>query len=262
MRRPAPRLSRRFVRVWQRDLTVYRKIWKISLLPPLLEPLLYLAAFGVGLSGLVGAMPYRGTTVPYLQFIAPGLLAINIMQNAFFENTYGSFVRMVYQKTFSAILSTPLSAEDVIAGEIAWGATKSVIATAIMMAVILPFGFVSYPEGLLILPLALLGGLAFGAVAMTFTATIPSIDVFNLPTFLFVTPMFFFSGTFFSTERLPHWAQLVALALPLTHVAEAARALALGRLEGRVLWNVAYLVAFVGIFFPLSLRLMRRRLIE
>ena len=97
---------------------------------------------------------------------------------------------------------------------------------------------------------------------MTFTAIIPSIDVFNLPTFLFVTPMFFFSGTFFSTERLPPWAQVVAQCLPLTHVAEAARAMALGRLEARVLWNLAYLTVFVGIFFPLSLRLMRRRLVD
>ncbi len=256
------RLTWRFVRVWQRDLTVYRKIWKISLLPPLLEPLLYLAAFGVGLSGLVGAMPHRGTLVPYLEFIAPGLLAINIMQNAFFETTYGSFVRMVYQKTFGAILATPLSVEEVIAGEIAWAATKSVIATAIMMAVITPFGLIQYPEGLLILPLALLGGLAFGAVGMVFTATLPSIEVFNLPTFLFVTPMFLFGGTFFSTERLPPWAQVVAQGLPLTHLAEAARGLALGRLEVALWWNLAYLTVFLGVVFPVALVLMRRRLIE
>ncbi len=256
------RLTWRFVRVWQRDLTVYRKIWKISLLPPLLEPLLYLAAFGVGLSGLVGAMPHRGTLVPYLEFIAPGLLAINIMQNAFFETTYGSFVRMVYQKTFGAILATPLSVEEVIAGEIAWAATKSVIATAIMMAVITPFGLIQYPEGLLILPLALLGGLAFGAVGMVFTATLPSIEVFNLPTFLFVTPMFLFGGTFFSTERLPPWAQVVAQGLPLTHLAEAARGVALGRLEVALWWNLAYLAVFLGVVFPVALVLMRRRLIE
>lgn len=222
---------------------------------------MYLTAFGVGLSGLIGDMPYRGTSVPYLPFIAPGLLAINIMQNAFFEATYGSFVRMVYQKTFSAILATPLSAEDVIAGEIAWAATKSVIATAIMMAVITPFGFIQYPEGWLLLPLALLGGMAFGAVGMLFTATLPSIEVFNLPVFLFVTPMFLFGGTFFSTERLPPWAQVVAQGLPLTHVAEAARAMTLGRLDAGVLWNLAYLGAFVGVAFPLSLRLMRRRLV-
>lgn len=255
-------LSWRFVRVWQRDLTVYRKIWKISLLPPLLEPLLYLLAFGVGLSGLVGAMPYRGTAVPYLSFIAPGLLAINIMQNAFFENTYGSFVRMVYQKTFSAILATPLSPEDVIAGEIAWGATKSVIATTIMMAVIAPFGFLTFPSALAIVPLAFVGGLAFGSVAMLFTATLPSIEVFNVPTFLFVTPMFFFSGTFFSTERLPVWAQNAALCLPLTHLAEATRALALGRATVLTLANVGYLAAFTAVFFPLALRLMRKRLVQ
>ncbi|HBH87532.1 MAG TPA: ABC transporter permease, partial [Syntrophaceae bacterium] len=142
-------ISIRFLRVWQRNFTVYRKTWKINFLPPLLEPLFYLLAFGVGLSVLVGTIAYGGSEISYATFIAPALLAINMMNNAFYENMYGSFVRMYYQKTFDAMMATPLSLAEIITGEIVWGATKSVMATTIMLGVISAFGFIQYPEGLL-----------------------------------------------------------------------------------------------------------------
>jgi lipooligosaccharide transport system permease protein len=255
-------VGRRFFKVWHRNWIVYQKTWKIGFLPPLLEPLFYLAAFGLGLSALVGEVRYRGTPVSYVSFIAPGLLAINAMNNAFFENTYASFVRMYYQKTFQAILSTPLSLEEIIVGEIAWGATKAVIGTAIMMTVLSAFGLIQYPEGLLLLPLALLGGVAFGGVGMFFTGIVPTIEVFNLPMFLFITPMFLFSGTFFPLENLPGWAQGVALFLPLTHLVELARAVSFGLLEPRLLLSVAYLVLLCVFFLPLSVARMHRRLIQ
>ncbi|MDA8124600.1 MAG: ABC transporter permease, partial [Deltaproteobacteria bacterium] len=174
-----PPLSRRFIRVWQRNLTVYRQSWQISFIPPLLEPLFYLLAFGLGLSGLVGDIGYRGEEISYVRFIAPALVAITVMNSSFFENTYGSFVRMYYQKTFDAMMATPLTAEEIILGEIIWGATKAVIATAIMMAVISGFGLIRYPAGLLLLPLAFLGGLGFGAAGMICTSLVSSIDLFN-----------------------------------------------------------------------------------
>ena len=135
-------MSTGILRVWQRNLDVYRQNWKISFMPPLLEPLLYLAAFGIGLSGLIGEVAYGDGKISYLAFIAPALLAINIMNNAFFENTYSSFVRMYYQKTFDAMMATPLSVEEIITGEIVWGATKSVIATAIMMVILTFFDLI------------------------------------------------------------------------------------------------------------------------
>jgi lipooligosaccharide transport system permease protein len=256
------RVSRRFLRVWQRNWIVYQKTWKIGFLPPLLEPLFYLLAFGVGLTALVGEVRYRGASVSYLDFIAPGLLAVNIMNNAFFENTYASFVRMYYQKTFDAMMATPLSIEEVIVGEIVWGATKAVMAGAVMLGVLSGFGLVRYPHGLLILPLAFLGGLAFGSVGMYFTGMVPNIEVFNLPVFLFVTPMFLFSGTFFPLETLPVWAQKIALVLPLTHLVELTRAASFGRGEASLLASLAYLLATTVIVFPLAVRRMRRRLIR
>jgi len=257
-----PAITRRFFRVWQRNLLVYRRTWKINFLPPLLEPLFYLLAFGVGLAVLVGSVSYQGGKVSYVAFIAPALIAVNIMNSAFFENTYASFVRMYYQKTFDAMLATPLSLPEIISGEILWGATKSVIGTAIMMVVISLFGLLHFPHALLLLPASLLGGLAFGAAGMLFTAIVPNIETFNLPVFLFVTPMFLFSGTFFPLGNLPGWAQTLAGLLPLTHLVNLTRALSFGNLNGEAAWAVVYLFCFSAVFLPLALRLMQRRLIK
>ncbi|MFB3926585.1 MAG: ABC transporter permease [Syntrophales bacterium] len=256
------RISTRFFRVWERNFLAYRKNWKITFLPPLLEPLFYLIAFGVGLSMLIGKVTYRGESISYAEFIAPSLLAVNIMYNAFFETTYSSFVRMFYQKTFDAMMATPLSLEEVITGEIAWGATKSFIATILMMIVISAFGFIRYPEGLLIIPLSLAGGFAFGSIGMYFTSIIRTIDVFNLPIFLFITPMFLFSGTFFPLDTLPSWAQRLALIFPLTSLVDAARAFSMGVLDVSLIWQLAYLLAFGAVLFPLTIAVMRRRLIK
>ncbi|MDQ5985609.1 MAG: ABC transporter permease [Syntrophus sp. SKADARSKE-3] len=250
------------LRVWQRNLVVYRQNWKISFIPPIMEPLLYLTAFGIGIGALVGKISYDGHEVTYAAFIAPALIAFNIMNNAFFENTYGSFVRMYYQKTFDAMMATPVSVHEIITGEIVWGATKSAMATAIMMGVISTFGLISYPEGLLIIPLAFLGGLAFGSIGMYFTSVIRHIDLFNLPFFLFITPMFLFSGTFFSMDNMPSWAQTLALLLPLTHLVRLTRDLCYGYFEGDMIWAILYLIVFAIVFFNLALFKMSRRLIK
>ncbi|MGB4599752.1 MAG: ABC transporter permease [Trichlorobacter sp.] len=255
-------LSRRLMRVWQRNLLVYRKTWKISFVPPLTEPLLYLTAFGVGLGGMVGTLAYDGAAVEYTAFIAPGVIAITIMQGAFFENTYSSFVRMYYQKTFDAMLATPLTLDEVITGEILWGATKAVIGTMLMMLVITLFGLLHYPHALLLIPAAFLGGLAFACAGMVCTAIVPTIETFNLPIFLFITPMFLFSGTFFPVANLPVWAQLLAQVLPLTHLVELCRSLALGQITVAALVAVLYLLVWCVVLFPLAVLGMRRRLIR
>jgi lipooligosaccharide transport system permease protein len=184
------------------------------------------------------------------------------MWNAFFETTYASFVRMYYQKTFDGMLATPLSLEEIIVAEIVWSATKSMAAATIMMAVLGILGFIQFPHGLLLIPLAVLGGLAFGAVGMFFTGITPTIDMFNLPIFLFVTPMFLFSGTFFPVSNLPMWAKPLALAFPLYHLVELTRFSCLGRHETVPLLSVLYLVVFAVLFSALALLFMRRRLIK
>lgn len=256
-----PNLSWRFLRVWRRNLIVYRRIWKVNFLVPLFEPVLYILAFGIGFRNLIGGISYEGLNLSYTEFIAPALIAIAVMWNSFFETTYSSFVRMIYQKTFDAMIATPLSLEEIILAEVIWGATKAAAAAAIMLVVLGIFGFIAFPSGLLIIPLAFLGGIAFGAIGLFFTGIVPSIDMFNLPIFLLMTPLFLLSGTFFPVSSLPPWAQKVSLFFPLYHVVEPTRLLALGRTEAVPLFSIGYLLVFSVVFLKLAMSSMRRRLI-
>ena len=260
-----PRLSYRVWRVWHRNFDVFTKTIKVNFLPSLLEPILYLLAFGFGLGGFIPNI--QGQT--YIAFIAPALVAISIMNGSFFECTFASFVRMYFQKTFDAIVATPVSVEEVVAGELLWGATRSTINTTIVLVVVAAFGLVSGPLFLLVIPLAFFGGLMFASMAMCFTSVAPNIDFFNFPSFLFLTPMFFLCGTFFPLTTLPTAAQGVAIAiLPLTHVVNLTRGLISGHLEPILGLNPATLivVSFIWViavtlfFFVLSINLMKKRL--
>ncbi len=255
-------LSWRFTKVWKRNLITYQRIWKVNFLTPLFEPMLYIVAFGLGFSGLIGDVRYGAAWLSYTQFIAPALVATAIMYNAFFETTYASFVRMYYQKTFDAMLATPLTLEEIIIAEIVWSATKAAGAATIMLCVLGLFGYIQFPSGLWLIPTAFLGGLSFGAVGLFFTGIIPSIEMFNLPIFLFITPMFLFSGTFFPVSNLPAWAQPLALAFPLHHLVELARRFALGIHVTPTLLSIAYLIVFFLVFAALALSTMRKRLIK
>ena len=255
-------ISYRAVHVWRRDFDVYRKTWWTNAVAPIFEPILYLLAFGAGVGTLIDKpIRYAGRDLSYVSFIAPGLIAVTIMFWAFFETLYASFIRMYYQKTFDAIVATPLSLEDAVVGEILWGATKAVGAATLMLGVIWFFGVLT-PTALLVIPFAVLGGLFFAGLGMTFTAVCPTIDSFNLPIFLFIYPMFLFGGTFFPIEVLPRWAQDIALLLPLTHVAGFVRGVCLGNIGTYLLFDLAYLAIGTPLLIFVSIVLMRRRLVH
>ncbi len=254
-----PKLSYRVWKVWMRNKDVFMKTYKTNFLPSLLEPILYLLALGLGLGGFV--QPIEGQ--PYINFIAPALVAVSMMFSSFYECTFASFVRMYFQKTFDAIIATPVTIEEVITGEILWGATKSLINSTIVLVVIVIFGVVSSPLLLLIPPLSFLVGLLFSAIAMCFTAIVPNIDAFNYPSFLFITPMFLLSGTFFPLVSMPEFLQIAAqVFLPLTNAVSVTRALALGNIQLSVLLNLAWMLIITPIFFVLAVNLMKKRLIK
>jgi lipooligosaccharide transport system permease protein len=235
------------------------KTIRVNFLPSLLEPILYLLALGLGLGGFVQNIEGE----PYINFIAPALVAISVMYGSFFECTYASFVRMYFQKTFDAIIATPVSVEEVITGELVWGATRATINSTIVLAVVAAFGLIASPLFLLVPLLAFLGGLMFASIAMCFTALASDIDFFNYPSFLLITPMFLLSGTFFPISTLPLPVQTAAqVLLPLTHVVNLARGLILGRVETFLLLSLVWIIIVTPIFFVLSINLMKKRLIR
>ncbi len=251
-------LTWRFLRVWQRDRDVFLRLWKSEIPGIIAEPLFVILAMGLGLGAYVGTV---GNT-RYLEFLAPGIVASYAMFSASFECTYGSFVRMELQKTFEAIISTPLSVEDVVAGEIFWGATRSVITASAVLTVITAFGLVHSAWALLVLPLALLEGLMFASIAMVFTSLVPAIHTFNYFFTLFLTPMFFFSGVFFPLDSYPVIVQKLSWIAPLTPVVRLVRGLVQGRLEPGLLWGLLLILGVTVVFFCLSLNRMRRRLLK
>lgn len=259
-----PKLSYRVWKVWHRNFDVFTTTIKVNFLPSLLEPILYLLAFGFGLGGFIPSIEGQS----YIAFIAPALVAISIMNGSFFECTFASFVRMYFQKTFDAIVATPVSVEEVVAGELLWGATRATINSTIVLSVVAVFGLISTPLFLIVIPLAFFGGLMFASMAMCFTAAAPNIDFFNFPSFLFLTPMFFLCGTFFPLTSLPIAVQGVAMALPLTHVVNIVRVVVTGHLVPilglnpllLILISLVWIVLVTIFFFILSINLMKKRL--
>lgn len=244
--------------VWQRNLDAFLRTYRVNFIPPFIEPVLYLLALGFGLGTYIETVD----GIPYPVFIAPALVSISVMYSSFFECTYSSFVRMYYQKTFDAIIATPVSIDEVIAGEMLWGATRGMIYATLMLPVLLIFGVVAMPSSLLLIPFAFLAGLLFASIGMCFTAITPGIDALNYPSFLFITPMFLFSGTFFPLDLLPEPIQYFAFAaLPLTHVVSINRAITLPAFSPMNLLSLAWIAVATVLFFLLAIRLMRRRLI-
>ena len=253
-----PQITRRAWKVWRRNLDVFIRTWKVNFFPPFIEAFLYLSAIGLGIGTYVGLL----NGVPYINFIAPAVLAISAMNSAFFECTYGSYVRMYYQKSFDAIIATPLSIEDVIAGELLWGATRSLISVTIMLPVLVAFNVVSLPFSLCAIPLSFFGGLMFAGIAMCFTAITPTIDTLNYPSFLLITPMMLFSGTFFPITILPAIFQDIALAVfPLTHLVSLMRMSTLPAVTPLLPLNILWMAIATAIFCIISINLMHRRLI-
>jgi lipooligosaccharide transport system permease protein len=252
-----PSISRRTWMVWRRNKDVFTKTITVNFIPPIAEPIIYLAAFGFGLGSLV-AMGAK----QYAEFLAPALIAITIMNASFFECTFASFVRMYFQKTFDAIVATPLNVDEVITGEMLWGATRSTISAVIMLAVVALFGLVHSLWILLLIPFSFIGGLLFAAIAMCFTAITPRIENLNYPTSLFITPMTLVSGTFFPLTVFPPVVQTVATAIvPLVHVADISRDLAVGNLSVNILWSLIWIVGVTVLFSLMAINLMKRRLI-
>jgi len=196
----------------------------------------------------------------YMEFIAPGIIAAYAMFSASFECTYGTFFRMEYQRTFDAIIATPLNVEDVIAGEIFWGATRSLMTGTMILAVAAAFQLVHSPWALLIPPLAFLEGIMFASLALLFTSIVPAIYSFNYYFTLFITPMFFFSGVFFPLSSFPEIVQRLSWIAPLTPVVRLSRALVSGDLQLDLLWSLAIIIILALLFFSVSLVTMRRRL--
>lgn len=255
-----PRPSRLVWAIIRRHLDVFRRTYRTNLLPHFVDPLFWMAAFGLGLGAY---MPTIGG-VPYLQWFAPAMLVSSAMWSSAYECTYGTFVRLKYPPLFESMLAAPTTLDDVATAEVLWAGGKSAAYGTIILAVLFLVGLVPAWTGLLLPFAILLEGILIAALSLVFAATVRTIDAFAFYYTLGVTPMFVLSGIFFPLDRMPAALQWLAWMNPLSHFSVIARGLAIGQgayAIGAEFWrSVAWVAVASLLVVPVGVNLMRRRL--
>ncbi|MFM0051083.1 ABC transporter permease [Caballeronia grimmiae] len=253
-----PANATHWMSVWRRNYLVWKKLAVASMIGNLADPMIYLFGLGLGLGLMVGHVD----GVSYIAFLAAGTVASSVMMSASFEAMYSGFSRMQVQRTWEAIMHTPLTLGDIVLGEIVWAASKSVLSGVAIMVVAGALGYASFPSMLLALPVIVLTGLAFASTAMIVTAIAPSYDFFMFYQTLALTPMLLLSGVFFPVTQLPALAQHATQALPLYHAVELIRPAMLGRPADGVGLHLAVLIAYTVLPFFACAWLFRRRIMK
>jgi lipooligosaccharide transport system permease protein len=243
--------------VWRRNILVWRKLLGPAILMNFGEPTLYLIGLGYGLGGFIGEM----ADMPYLAFLASGVIASSAMTTATFEGMYSVYTRLEPQRTYEAILATPLTVDDILLGELLWCGTKSLFSGMAILCVSALLGVVAGWQALWVLPVVFCIGLCFGAMAMVMSAVATNYDFFNYYFVLAVTPMFILSGVFYPIESLPELMQGFVQFLPLTHAVALTRPLIVGQPLTEPLLHLSVLAAYSFAAFHASVILVRRRLL-
>ncbi|MGI8814810.1 MAG: ABC transporter permease [Pseudonocardia sp.] len=265
----ARRASGQVLSGWRAALVVmehfwiwYRRGWRATVVSSVLQPLLFLLAFGVGFGSLVDAGGRELGGVPYLVYLAPGLLAMSAVQTAAFESTYPVLSGFKWQQIYWGMAASPLTPGQIAVGHLCWIGARMLSSGAVYVLVIGLLGGMAGGGIVLSLLCATLCGLTFACLVMTFAAVVRNEGAAFSAFFRFVLiPMTLFAGTFFPVERLPAWVRPVAWVTPLWHGTELSRGVALGTLGPLpALGHLAYLLTLLALGVILVCRAFRRRL--
>ncbi len=252
------------LRVIEGHARYYRRTWRASVFSNFLTPVLYLLAMGVGLGKLIDQGSGGSSTldIPYLTFLAPGLLAAIAMQTAAGASSYPVMAGMKWRKTYHATLATPIGVRDLVLGHIAWAALRVTFSVVVFALIMWLFDATSLRGALLAMPPAILTGAAFAAAITAYTARLEH-ETGLVTLFRFgIMPLFLFSGTFFPIEQLPDAAEPFAYITPLWHGVSLCRSAALGLpFDLHPAISVAYLLFWSVAGTILAVRLFRRRLV-
>ncbi|MFD1145767.1 ABC transporter permease [Saccharothrix hoggarensis] len=242
--------------------TWYRRNWRATVISNFLQPVLFLLAMGVGFGSQVQAGEATGGH-RYVVFLAPALLVLTAVQNAVFESTWAVFSAFKWQRTYLAMVSTPITPAQVLHGQLLWIALRLAAGTAVFLGIAVALGAITSPSAVLAVPFGVLAGMAFCAPLVAFSATREKPDAFNSVFRFLVMPMTLFTGAFFPLSQLPEWVRPLAWATPAWHGIELARGATFGTLRLLpALGHVAYLSALVALGVVLGRRHFRRRLTQ
>ncbi|HEX2418380.1 MAG TPA: ABC transporter permease [Micromonosporaceae bacterium] len=240
------------------DRTIFRRYWASTTFSSVVEPTIYLLAFGFGFGSLVAVV----AGYSYIEFLGTGIVATAVLFSSAFAGMFQSFIRRVYQKTYDAMLATPVDTHELVTGEALWIGIRSGVFGCAPMLVAIGFGLDPGPGMLLVPLIAFLTGFGFGLFGMWMSAIVPGIDSFNYVISALLTPLFLVAGTFFPLDTLPDWTLVLTQFNPLYHCVELVRHAVFGIRPLLDLWHIAALIIFAVAMWLLATRSMRRRLID
>lgn len=247
-----------FAGVWKRETTLFRKHWVSTTFSAVVEPTIYLLAFGFGLGSLIAVID----GYPYIEFLGTGVVATAVLFTSAFAGMFQTFVRRKFQRSYDAMLAAPVDVHELVTAEATWIAGKAGVYGCAPLLVAMAFGL-DPSVGMLVVPLvSFLTGLGFGLFGIWCSAVVPSIDSFNYIISAVITPLFLVAGTFFPLNQLPDWAHLAAAFNPLYHCVELVRHAAFGFQPAADLLHVGALALFAALMWMLAVAMMRKRLID
>jgi lipooligosaccharide transport system permease protein len=253
-----PRFWHRIGSVWYRHMLVYTRNLVSNGLPPFMEPLIFLAGVGLGLGKYITTME----GMPYLTFLATGLLVTSAMFTAAFECSYGTYIRLEYDKVYFGMLAAPLTARDLILGELLWAGSKGFFFSLAVLIMMTAFGVIPISFSLLTPFVGFLAGLLFGTISLLVTSIVKNINHFNFYFTGVLSPMFFFSGVVFPLENLPTALRPIAWILPLSHPVALTRALCANRFYPALLLNLLYIIVVTVVTGWFAVRRLKKRLVR
>ncbi|HEX2128944.1 MAG TPA: ABC transporter permease [Solirubrobacterales bacterium] len=248
--------------VMSREVANFRTFWKATTFSSVLEPTIYLLAFGVGLGAtLVEPVEVGGTRIDYEEFVGTGMVATAVIFSSALPAMFGTFVKHRFQNTYDAILAAPVDVEELVTAEMLWIGIRAGFYGCFPLLVAFVFGL-DPTAGMLLVPLfAFVTALGFAAFGIAMAGTVSKIDQFNYVTTLLVTPLFLVAGTFFPIDQLPEWLQVVANVNPLYQLVELVRHAAFG-FEATDVLRLLGLVAFTLVMWRAAIWRLTERLID
>ena len=256
----------RSLRYAESEVIAYRRTWRGTVITSFVNPVFFLAAMGAGLGTLVDDGTGAGLSIPFLTFVASGLMAANAMQNGAGDGSFPVMAGIIWRKNFHGTITTPLGPTDIIWGRLIWGVGRLIFTLLVFAVIAVLFGALDIGPALLAIPPAVLTGVAFTTAITAWTLT--QEDGRSLSTlFRFaIVPLFLFSGTFFPISQLPDWLEPVAYFTPLFHGVELVRKVALPGADASIvtslpLWvHAGYLLTMAIVGLVLSIRLLDGRI--
>jgi len=244
--------------VMSRDVVIFGRYWKATTFSSVMQPTIYLLAFGLGFGTLVKSIDHVKT----VEYIGTGTVATAVLFSSAFPGMFNTFVRWQFQRTYDAMLAAPVDVEELITAEVLWISLRAGVYGLAPLLVAMAFGL-EPNEGMLLVPLiGFVTGFGFAAFGVTIAAVAKTIDNFNYVTSAVLTPMFLVAGTFFPISTLPDGVRQVAQVNPLYHCVQLVRDASLGGLGTADLGHAAVLIVFALLMWRLAISQLGKRLID